>query len=47
MGFLRTYARDIVFCPKEYDGTGCLDMHIEADLLAIETIIQNLRTPGH
>ena len=47
MGFIRTYARDIVFGPKDLGGIGCLDMRIEAGLGAIETIVRNLRTPGH
>ena len=47
MGFVRTYARSIVFGPKDYGGIGCLDMRIEAGLGAIETIVRHLRTPGH
>ena len=47
MDFVRTYARNIVFGPRDYGGIGCLDMRIEAGLLAIETIVRNLRIPGH
>ena len=47
MGFIRTYARAIVFGPKDLGGIGCLDTRIEAGLGAIETIVRNLRTPGH
>ena len=47
MEFVRTYARDIVFGPKDLGGIGCLDMRIEAGLGAIETIVRNPRTPGH
>ena len=47
MGFIRKYARDIVYGPKEFDGIGCLNMRIEVGLLAVETIVRNLRIPGH
>ena len=47
MGFVRTYTRDIICSPKGYGGIGYLDMRTEASLLAIETIVRNLRTPGH
>ena len=47
MGFVRTYARSIVFGPKDYGGIGCLDLRIEAGFGAIETIARHLRTPGH
>ena len=47
MGFIRRYARDIVYGPKEFGGIGCLDMRIEAGLLAVETIVRNLIIPGH
>ena len=47
MGFVRTYARDSVYFPKEYSGIGCLDMRIEVGILVIETIVQNLRISGH
>ena len=42
MGFVRTYARDIVFGPKDLGGIGCLDMRIEAGLGDIKTIVRNL-----
>ena len=45
MGFPRAYDRRVVFGPKEKGGLGCLDMRVEAGLGAIETLVQNLRTP--
>ena len=47
MGFPRKYDRRVVFGPKIRGGLGCLDMRVEAGLGAIETIVRNLRTPGH
>jgi hypothetical protein len=47
IGIIRTHPYSLVFGTRAYGGVGCSDLRIEQGLVAIESIVGQLRTPGY